>query len=219
MPPQSASLLLPTHPFDATDNKNIFCSILRTSLGEQAWRKLSPEIVSRFNAHLSEAHSMQFVGRMHWVYCSPIGALIAKIIKPFSILPDICTREADFLFSIAVRNGVIMKQRVYQLSDKHRFVLTSRFADQPRLHEEFGGGIGMYLSLAVKRGAMLFRDCGYFIRLRNWCIRLPRILTVGHFELMHRNIDEQRFQIIIRVAHPWLGTLFYQRGVFRQIGD
>jgi hypothetical protein len=154
---------------------------------------------------------------MHWVYCSPVGYVIAKIIKRLSILPDICARDAAFTFTIGMKNNVICKQRTYDLGNSERFIFTSRFSNEPRLHEEFGGGIGMYLGLYVKRKALLFRDQGYFLRLKKWRLHLPRWLTVGHFDLLHRNIDDQRFQIIIRVVHPLLGTLFYQRGEFKKM--
>lgn len=194
-----------------------FWAMLRDALDDHTWLKLDPAIAARFTTTISDDHPLQFSGKMHWVYCSPIGAMIAKIINRFSILPDICARDADFTFDISMLNGEIMKQRGYNLGASSKFTFTSSFSDQPRLHEEFGGGIGMYLRLAVKRGALLFRDQGYFLRIRHWRLPLPSWLTVGKFDLLHRNIDDQRFQIIIRVAHPLFGTLFYQRGEFKKL--
>lgn len=191
-----------------------FAVVLRNMLGEAAWMQLEADIARRFVAYVSEQRPLQFVGKMQWVYCSPIGYVISKFIKRFSILPDVCCRDSDFGFDIGMRNGSLFKQRVYELEDGSRFRFTSSFRELPRLHEEFNGGIGMYLGLLVKRGALLFRDEGYFFRIRNWRLSLPRWMTVGHFDLLHRNIDAKRFQIIIRVVHPLLGTLFYQRGEF-----
>ncbi len=191
-----------------------FGLMLRQALGDHAWAKLESDISARFMTEISRTRPLQFTGKMQWVYCSPIGAIIAKIIKRFSILPDTCARDADFTFSIGIRNGEIAKQREYTLGKNRRFLFTSTFSDQPRLHEEFAGGVGMYLRLAVKRGALLFRDQGYFLRIKRWRLPLPAWMTVGKFELLHRNIDDKRFQIIIRVAHPLFGTLFYQRGIF-----
>ena len=194
-----------------------FGAMLRGALGDNAWSKLEPAITERFTTTVSDDHILRFVGKMHWVYCSPMGALIAKFIKRFSILPDSCVRDVNFTFDISMQNGEIMKQRGYKLGENKSFMFTSTFNDQPRLHEEFGGGIGMYLRLAEKRGALLFRDQGYFLRIKHWRFPLPGWLTVGTFDLLHRNIDEQRFQIIIRVAHPLFGTLFYQRGEFAKV--
>lgn len=192
-----------------------FGEVLRTEMGEPGWRQLQQDIISRFNVYVSEDKALTFTGKMQWVYCSPIGSIIAKVIKPFSILPDLCARGADFTFDIGLHDGEISKQRGYELG-KQQFIFKSLFKDSPRLHEEFNGGIGMYLKLLVKRGSLLFRDQGYFFRIKSWRLSLPRWLTVGYFDLLHRNIDEQRFQIIIRVVHPLFGTLFYQRGEFER---
>lgn len=194
-----------------------FGAMLRDALGENDWSRLDRAISTRFAGYVSEQHPLRFVGRMQWVYCSPVGMFVAKLIKRFSILPDICARDSEFSFAISGSNGGFLKQRQYQLGQGRRFLFTSRFSDLPRLHEEFGGGLGMYLRLVVKRGALLFRDQGYFLRVLRWRVPLPRWLTVGRFELLHRNIDARRFQVIIRVSHPWFGTLFYQRGEFESM--
>jgi hypothetical protein len=191
-----------------------FASVLRNQLGEQAWSELAPDIQARFAMYISAEQRLLFVGKMQWVYCSPIGALLMRLLRRFSILPSICARDCDFEFDIGMHAGDIVKQRRYALAAGQQFSFRSHFSDLPRLHEEFAGGIGMYLELAVTRGALLFRDRGYFWRFRHWRLRLPRWLSVGRFELLHRNIDSRRYQIIIRVAHPLLGTLFYQRGEF-----
>lgn len=191
-----------------------FATLLRQVMGESEWLELESAIHRRFATYVAEGHSLVFKGKMQWVYCSPLGFIISKVIKRFAILPDACVRDSDFTFDIGMRKGEILKQRTYEMRAKQAFHFTSLFRAEPRLHEEFNGGIGMYLSLLVKRGSLLFRDEGYFFRIRQWRLRLPRWLTVGHFDLLHRNLDEQRFQVIIRVVHPLLGTLFYQRGEF-----
>ena len=191
-----------------------FTDILRQSMSKLDWAKLHPAIQARFSPSILPNTTLCFSGTMQWVYCSPIGALLAKVLRPFSILPDTCNQNTKFDFRIFKRGGVFMKQRRYKLSTDETFTFTSIFSEQPCLHEEFGGGIGMKLKLAVDQGALMFLDQGYFLRLGRWRIRWPRWLTVGSFELLHRNIDAQRFQVIIRVTHPIFGTLFYQRGEF-----
>ena len=192
-----------------------FVDMLRNGLEDRAWQEMDPHIAHRFAPRNRRSSVLRYSGRMQWVYCSPVGLFIARILKPFSILPDACARNSEFFFRISRSGDFVLKRRVYRLPDGQQFVFESRFSDTPRLHEEFGGGLGMYLRLAVKSGALLFRDNGYFLRLKDWRIPLPRWLTVGRFELLHRNIDARRFQIIIRLSHPLFGTLFYQRGLFQ----
>ena len=194
-----------------------FASYLRHALGETQWSRLDPAIAARFLPHISANNSLVFKGSMQWVICSPLGALIATALKACAILPNRNTRDSRFEFRIGVSNGEIFKQREYDLGDKESFVFRSRFSNRPVLHEEFGGGLGMYLALTVKRNRLMFRDNGYFLRLGRFRLSLPAWLTVGSFDLLHRNIDANRFQVIIRVAHPLLGTLFYQRGVFEKM--
>jgi hypothetical protein len=62
-------------------------------------------------------------------------------------------------------------------------------------------------------GALLFADDGYFVRIMDRRWRLPAWLA-ARFELLHKSIDADRFQVLLRVSHPLFGTLFYQRGEF-----
>lgn len=211
--------LNPTISLDASERDNSvasFASVLQRALGEAAWASLAPAIRLRFAGCLSAKRGLLFTGTMQWVYCSPLGALLMKLLRRFCILPATCVRDSQFSFHIGMANGQIVKQRNYQMAGQPDFEFRSRFADSPRLYEEFAGGIGMYLALAVKQRALLFRDQGYFWRFRRWRLHVPGWLAVGHFELLHRNIDQQRYQIVIRVAHPLFGTLFYQRGEFQR---
>ncbi len=196
-----------------------FTAILHRSLGKQAWSQLEPAIRSRFASSLTHNRSLYFTGIMQTVYCSLPGAVIARIIRRAAVLPDRCARNTPFTFRIGVQNDEIVKQRDYIFDDYQPFTFRSLFRETPALHEEFRGGIGMYLKLAVKRGQLLFRDQNYFLRIGRWRISLHRWLTVGRFELIHRNIDPDRFQILIRVTHPLLGTVFYQRGEFNAHHD
>lgn len=197
-----------------------FSTMLRNALGESAWSTLDSAIQHRFVASQSSTETLEYRGTVNWVYCSPAGALIARLLRRAAILPGRCGRDAAFEFCITRNEDKIVKQRVYNWPSGEQFTFRSIFGSDPRLHEEFSGGIGMYLQLFATQAALLFRDRGYFLRVGSVRIPLPRCLSVGTFELLHRNIDAQRFQVIIRVAHPLLGTLFYQRGEFyRCIGS
>ena len=211
---------------DATDTADLpaksatppicFAALLRANLGEAAWSRLTPAMRSRFVAPADRHRPLVYRGQMQWVYCSPAGAFIGRLLRQFAILPDRCARDAAFEFIITGQNGQLAKQRRYALGQAEPFEFNSRFHGDPELHEEFSGGIGMKLGLQVIDGALLFHDRDYTLRIGTRLLSLPRWLSVGRFELLHRSIDQWRFQIIIRVAHPLLGTLFYQRGEFRQ---
>ena len=193
-----------------------FIEIIRQDLGEQQWQELDKDIIRRFTC-LFRQKTLRYLGIVDWVYCSPIGKIIATMLKPFSLLPDRCARNSFFDFIIRQQHDRLEKQRRYYIDHSSPFTFGSIFNEKPAVHEEFSGGLGMYLKLAVKKGNLLFRGKGYFLRVRKWRIPIPAWLSVGSFELLHRNIDDRHFQVIIRIAHPILGTLFYQRGEFFDI--
>ena len=208
---------------DTPRNNNIYSSfieIIQLDLGGAQWKALNNNIIRRFTRPIKQ-HNLRYRGTVDWVYCSLIGVVIAKCLKPFSLLPDRCARTSQFEFVITENKetGRIHKQRRYYMNANTPFTFRSLFSRQPKLHEEFSGGLGMYLKLAVKKGNLLFRDRGYFLRIGRRRLPIPRWLSVGRFELLHRDIDERHFQVIIRVAHPLLGTLFYQRGDFFDVRD
>lgn len=211
----SQTSALPRSSADAAPPPGSFAAILRRALGAAAWAGLHPDIAARFETKAGADPAQRFTGTVHWVYCSPVGAVIARLLRRAAILPHHCARDADFEFRIEPGRDELIKTRNYFLRPGRCFSFRSRLREQPALHEEFNGKLGMYLRLAVENGALLFRDDGYFLRLGRWRIPLPAWLTVGRFELLHRNLDPQRFQILIRVSHPLLGTLFYQRGEFQ----
>ena len=194
-----------------------FIDAVRSELGETQWQKLDDNIIRRFSANKTKSR-LRYIGVVDWIYCSPIGALIARVIQGFAILPKQCARDTRFEFVIDEQGEQILKRRSYYINQEHTpFVFDSSFATSPSLNEEFRGGLGMYLKLQTKRGSLLFSDRGYFIRIGKWRLPIPRWCSVGKFELLHRSIDLTRFQILIRIAHPLFGTLFYQRGEFMKI--
>lgn len=194
-----------------------FATMLRNTIGEEAWLRLHKAIRDRFQQKQS-THKLYFAGTMELVYCSPIGRLFAYLLKPFEIVPLGEAKDIKFSFTVEPQAGEIQKQRCYELNKQQKkqqnFTFASKFRESPFLHEEFKGGLGMKLALFEENTNLIFRDKGYFLKLGNWRLPIPAILSVGHFELLHRNIDQNRFQIIIRISHVLFGTLFYQRGEF-----
>lgn len=191
---------------------NSFAAVLHRNMGEAAWTRLHRHIRERFAAHSGAI--LRFRGVMERVHCSPAGALIARVLRAVHVLPATHGADVPFDFSIAPVPGGFSKLRHYHFAGAEVFAFGSVFNDVPALHEEFPGGLGMYLELKEEDGALIFRDKGYFLRCGRWRLPLPRLLSVGAFELLHRNIDRERFQVLIRIHHPLLGTLFYQRGEF-----
>ncbi|MFN9031659.1 MAG: DUF4166 domain-containing protein [Betaproteobacteria bacterium] len=184
-------------------------TVLQRALAQQHSQPLHPDIARRF-----DQHAMIFAGTMQQVCCSLPGALLALLLRPLHLLPARCARDVAFVFRIEARGAAFHKERLYRFADGGTFVFRSLFAADPCLHEQFPLGLGMALRLEAQQdGALLFADDGYFVQVmgRRW--RLPAWLG-ARFELLHKSIDADRFQVLLRVSHPLFGTLFYQRGEF-----
>lgn len=190
-----------------------FTDLIRDDLGGTQWQALHHDIIQRFTL-AKQSTRLRYIGVVNWVYCSPIGKLIAKFLKPLELLPDQCARDTQFEFVINHQAEKINKQRRYFINSNTAFTFRSLFASQPELHEEFKAGLGMKLKLSVVQGDLLFQDQGYFWRIGSWRIPIPRWCSIGKFELLHHNINSLYFQVIIRISHPIFGVLFYQRGKF-----
>ncbi len=190
-----------------------FVQCIQTELGSNEWKKLHPDIIQRFipSTHFQQ---LRYIGVVNWVYCSPIGKLIALFLKPLQILSEQNARNVQFEFIINHQVRKIKKQRRYFLGSDEIFTFRSSFAHLPILHEEFKAGIGMKLKLSVDNGDLVFNDQGYFWRIGKWRISIPRWCSIGKFELLHQNINHHYFQVIILISHPVFGVLFYQRGIF-----
>lgn len=210
-------LLLKQDLPDATaiNDAKSFIAQIEQALGEKQWQELNPDIKNRFT-NRSSSRSLRYIGVVKRVYCSITGKLIARLLKPLELLPDRCARDVAFDFLIQRNKNGLLKQRRYYLEDTVPFTFRSVFSSQPIIHEEFKAGLGMKLKLSVKNGNLIFRDDDYFWRFKNWRIPIPAWLSIGRFELVHRNIDRERFAVSIRIAHPLLGVLFYQHGEFQK---
>jgi hypothetical protein len=82
------------------------------------------------------------------------------------------------------------------------------------LIECVGGGIGMWLRLSERAGALNFRSTGYFWSLGGWRLVLPDWLTPGVLTVVHSDEGQGRFRFAISVVHPLFGETFFQDGVF-----
>jgi len=186
-----------------------FSTVLQGALTQGHSGPLHPAIARRF-----DHHAMVFAGTMQQVCCSLPGALLALLLRPLHLLPARCSRDVAFVFRIEARGPAFHKERLYRFADGSVFAFRSLFAAAPLLHEQFPLGLGMALKLeAQPDGALLFADDGYFVRIMDRRWRLPAWLA-ARFELLHKSIDADRFQVLLRVSHPLFGTLFYQRGEF-----
>lgn len=195
--------------------------VLRTALGAQWWR-LHPDIRTRF-VPAAGTTRQSFAGIMDVVDRSPFGWWIARLLAFARVLPATRTRNTPFEFNLSPAPGVAagwIKQRVYHFDDgPFEFRSVMHHDAGGNLVEQFPCGLGMKIRLGIEGrdgDTLCFRDDGYFLRVAALRVPLPRWLGVGHFTLMHRNVDREHFTVDIRIDHPLCGRLFHQHGRFHQ---
>jgi len=193
-----------------------FADLLSAVLGENASR-LHHDIRARFSAD-AQARGRSYSGRMHQIDRSVLGWCAALLLRPLRVLPTRRTYGVPFQFHLtpAPIEGGWTKCRVYEFPDgPFEFRSVMRIDDDGGLIEQFPLGFGMRVRLEAAGDSLWFRDDGYFLRLGGLRIDLPRWLDIGRFELLHRNLDTERFDVEIRIRHFLFGPLFYQKGRFR----
>jgi hypothetical protein len=196
-----------------------FADLLSAALGEHASR-LHPDIRARFAASGADRRS-SFSGRMQQVDRSVPGWCAALLLRPLRVLPSCRAYGVPFEFHLApaAAGAGWIKRRLYRFRDGiFEFSSVMSIDRDGRLVEQFPLGFGMHVRLEAAGDVLWFRDDGYFFRCRGFRIDFPRWLGIGRFELEHRNIDSERFDVTIRIRHFLLGSLIYQTGRFRSGG-
>ncbi len=174
--------------------------------------QLDGKIAARFFGASSIRDPLYFEGNMR-LHCSWMGALLAKLLSRYSLLPPVCATNVPMHFEIKNDGDALIKVRRYQLGSDHYFCFRSRFFHEPSLGEEFSPHFGMFLKLIAEPNRLWFVDNGFFIKLWGVRLRLPKWCS-PRFELLHENVGPECFRVTIRVSQALLGTLFYQCGSF-----
>ncbi len=190
-------------------------ALLEAALGAR-WSLLHPEIKARFALPPGASRAV-YLGVMARIERSPLGWLLARLLRHARVLPHQRAREVEFRFDVEPLATTFGwdKCRLYRFADEDfRFRSRMTFDADGVLRERFAGGLGMNLELAVAKDTLLFLDRGYFLHVGRWRLDLPRWLSPGRFRLVHRNLDAARFEVVIDIRHPLFGHLFHQRGEF-----
>src|SRR5690606_22278130 len=113
----------------------------------------------------------------------------------------------DIIVSTHSDRAGVFKQRTYFFPGKKPFTFNSRMlmGGNGELLEYVGAGLGMKIRIEAKDGNLHFRDDGYFIELFGRRISLPRFLSPGNTYLVHKDMGEKKFHIMIDISHPLYG--------------
>jgi uncharacterized protein DUF4166 len=193
-------------------------------LGELAWRRLAPAIRERFRWKPAAGAEIRYVGEMAVVRSSRLGWAMAQLCRLIGT-PLAPHRGRNIpvrvTLSLDTDGAGVVWRRVYRFPNRRAVACVSvkRSTATEGLIECVGGGVGMWLRLSERAGALHFRSTGYFWALGNWRVPLPAWLTPGALHVTHSDEGEGRFRFRISVTHPFLGETFFQDGIFSSEGS
>jgi hypothetical protein len=131
------------------------------------------------------------------------AALARAVGAPLPLRPLVRT-PAAVLVTEGAAHHVQVRTRAYHEPGQLPEVVRSpkRFAGPIGLEECVGAGIGMALAVHVGHRAFVVRSDRYLVTCGSYRVRLPRWLTPGDIEVVHRQEREHRFSFGLTVKHP-----------------
>lgn len=194
---------------------------IRSLIGAAAWRRLAPAIRERFGKSPAKDEVRIYRGTMEKVTCTWFGLALAHLGRPLGAPMAWKTGEkvpCDVHVYEDPRGGVVWERR-YDFGDPRSVVAktTKRCDGRGRLLECFGVAAGMTLRVFEKDGELHFLSENFFLRLGNWKVVLPVLLSPGTLHVAQKDEGEGEFRFTMDVEHPVLGRIAAQDGVFRQV--
>ncbi len=193
----------------------------RRLLSEDDWKKLPVAVRHRFSKRLEDGRSVVYVGRIAHVEFTRLGYVLAQLARLIGG-PLPLTRDIDVPSVVTVTEDMKSGGQVWTRLYTHRqgfpqvIHSSKRFAGPTGLEEHVGSGVGMTLNVSATKRALYFKSDRYFIQLARFRIYLPHWLTPGQLTVGHTEIDPGSFAFTLKVEHPLLGQLMFQRAVFEE---
>lgn len=196
-------------------------------LSAAAWAQLPPAVRRRFSKRFKTGEAVLYNGHVVETRLSRAGGLLSAIARFIGSPlpgPDGNTGAAAVSVMQDTLSGHQTWTRTYERTGRFPQVVHSmkRFAGPTGLEEYVGAGIGMALDLTVNDGALVFTSTNYFFGLGRFRLRLPRWISPGRMEIVHR--DEpgyaglpNAFSFRLTLTHPLLGCLVHQLAYFKEV--
>ncbi len=195
----------------------------RALVGEEAWARLPEAVRKRFSKRLADGEAIVYQGRVVSTELSRRGRLLAFAARAIGgPLPREGTAGAAVVVVTEDKGlGGQSWTRSYARPGRFPQVVHSakRFCGPTGLEEYVGAGIGMTLKVTVEEGALFFRSERYFVAVGGLRLNLPRWLSPGVMEIVHRDEpglagEGYAFSFSLALTHPRLGPLVSQLAYF-----
>lgn len=192
----------------------------RRLLDPADWARLPVAVRARFSKRLRAGESASYDGVITQCAMSRAGALLAQACRLIGApLPLEVTTGLAAVVSVTEdgAGGGQVWTRVYARARAFPQVIHSakRFAGPTGLEEHIGSGFGIALRVEATAQGIRFVSDHYFVQAGPLRRRLPRWLAPGRLTIEHHDIGSGQFLFTLDLAHPLLGPLIRQQGLFR----
>ncbi len=196
-------------------------SVFRRLLGEAGWARLHPEVRRRFG--IEPEATRHYAGFMSEVRLSRLGWLLAQACRLIGTpLAPWRGRDVPVLARVyrdTRRDGTAWERFYCYPARQPVRVASTKVCDRAAgLMEVVAGGLGMYLRLFEREGALFFESRGYFWEVLGRRLPLPGLLTPGRTLVSHAEAGGGSFRFTLEMRHPVFGETVFQTGLFREMG-
>lgn len=211
--------LPPGPPFDKT---RLMKQLRYPILIGKAWRQLPPSIQERFAKYKRPRETIIYKGRIQRTTQSTFGHLLARLARLIGS-PLTYDKEIRGPATVIVResdrfNGQYWTRIYPTAKGTPQVIQTQKIFEGPTgLIEMISPHLGVELRLTATREALIFSSSGYFFKIANVKIQLPRWLSPGIMTVTHRQTGPKRFRFTLELTHRRFGELFFQTGIFEEL--
>jgi hypothetical protein len=220
------SVAQPPRALDGECRGHVLDLRFRAVIGEAAWSELPESVRRRFSKRVMPGERIVYRGRVVATELSGAGRVLAALARiiggPLPLTNGATGAAAVTVSELADGRGQTW-QRSYARPGRAPQIVSSTkcFSGPTGLEEQVGGGFGMALEVSPRDGALVFRSQHYFWSLGRWRMRLPRALSPGTMEIVHRDEPGLRaagygFSFRLTLDHPRLGRLLHQLAYFAE---
>lgn len=194
----------------------------RALMGMEAWATLPEPVRRRFSKRLAAGAIRLYSGHVVTTELSRAGRILAFFANLIgSPLPS--THGATGPSVVAVQEDETLRGQIWSRSYARpgRFpqVVHSakRFQGPTGLEEHVGAGIGMTLRVTAEEGTLVFRSECYFFQAAGLRLYIPRALSPGRMEIVHRQEAGATFSFRLTLTHTVFGRLVHQLAFFQEV--
>ena len=189
---------------------------LQAHVGPAGWARLAPAVRQRFGPGYEPggARARTYRGVMD-VQRSPIGwafAMAGRLLgRP---LPCRAGLAVPTTVRVEPHGAGVRWERTLRFPAGAERVASSKETGRDGRLVESTGRLLMELDVSEQAGALLFRSRRYLLRLGQWRLPIPALLTPGACEVRHTDAGPGRFRFTLTATHPAWGVTFRQDGFF-----